>query len=509
MPSAADKSLARSSPAGYAFYCSEGTWIPAEHLLLLNEKLADVAAGRTKRLMVFMPPRHGKSELISRYFPAWYLGRFPERKVMLTSYADTFAASWGRQARDVFSEFNPGLFGVDVNKETAGGGQWEVQGHRGIMVTAGVGGGITGKGADLLIIDDPVKNADDAGSETIQEKQINWWKSTARTRLMPGGAVVLVMTRWHEGDLAGQLLRDWQDNDADAWEVISLPGIAEDGCTASYPPSKTIELGPDPLGRAPGEALWPAMYPVDVLEATRRAMGNYWFNAMYQQRPADAAGNLFKKEHFRYYTRDGSGLVRIHRDGGDQVFDPGYAAAKFMTVDCASSDKTSADYTVVSTWLVTPDRDLLLWDRERFQFQGPDVKLLIRRVFFEQRPGFVGIERAQAGQTIIQELVREGIPVVPLVPDTDKLSRALPAVARYEEHRVYHPMGPGFDWVLDEWEPELLKFPNASHDDQVDTVAYAGLQLPFLGPPPDPNAVSRTRPGKGTTLTGGLLSRNL
>jgi predicted phage terminase large subunit-like protein len=513
------KVLARSSPAGFAWYASGERWVPADHLMLLSQKLVDAAAGRIKRLMVFMPPRHGKSELISKYTPAWYLGRFPDRQVMLASYSDQFAASWGRKARDEFKEHGPSLFGVRVNPETAGGGQWHVLGRDGVMVTAGVGGGLTGKGAHLLIIDDPVKNSQDAASEVIQQAQIDWWKSTARTRLMPGGSVVLVMTRWHEADLAGRLIADWQAEGGDEWEIISLPGIAEERCSVSYPPAKMLDVGADALGRGPGEALWPKKlhagnlvgFDLEDLEQTRRAMGGHWFNAMYQQRPSAAEGNLFQKKHFRYYEREAGGLIRIFRENGTEVFDPDHSVLKFCTVDAAESEKKSADFTVVATWLVTPSRDLLLWNRERVKFEGPEVKSLIRRVNFAERPSIICVEKASAGTGILQELVREGLPLIALHPDTDKITRALPMVARYEEHRVFHPRGIGFEWVQEEWEPELLNFPNALNDDQVDVAAYAGLQLPLLGGHGAlrGGAVSQTRSGRAGTLTGGLLSQNL
>ncbi len=503
-------SLARASPAGFAYHASGQRWIPAEHLLHLSEKLVDVAAGRCKRLMVFMPPRHGKSELISKYFPAWYLGRFPDNQVILTSYSDQFAAAWGRRARDEFDENCERLFGLKVNKETAGGSSWEVADRDGIMVTAGVGGGITGKGAHLMIIDDPVKNASDAASGTIQQAHIDWWKSTARTRLMPGGAVVLVMTRWHEGDLAGQLLKAQMEEDGDEWEIISLPGLAEESCSASYPEAQSIDLGPDPLGREMGAPLWPEFYAVEDLHKTRAAMGTYWFNAMYQQRPSAAEGNLFKKTNFRYFEkRDGLALIHHQDERGLELFDPSYCKVKFCTVDCAESEKKSADYSVISTWIVTVNSDLLLWDRQREQYERHDLKAMIKRVFYVQQPQIVFIENASAGTWVIKELTLEGLPVVPLNADADKITRSWPAIARYEEHRIFHPMGEGFEWVKKEWEPELLGFPNTSNDDQVDTVAYAGMQLPFLGGVTrEAGGVSKIRSGKGT-LTGGLMTRRL
>jgi predicted phage terminase large subunit-like protein len=477
------KALARSSPAGLAWYCSGGkeggelAWIPAEHLLILSQKLVDVAAGRIPRLIVTMPPRHGKSELISKYTPAWFLGTFPDKKVMLTSYADTFAAQWGRRARDILKEFGPELWGVSVDPETSGGQLWEVDGHDGIMVTAGLSGGLTGKGGHLLIIDDPVKNSQEAQSEVTRDAHHDWWKSTARTRLQKGAGVVLVMTRWHEDDLAGRLLQDAENDEGDQWEILNLPGLAE--APDDIAPDELASWR-DPLGRKVGDPLWPQMFDREALLQTKKAMGTYWFTAMYQQRPAPAEGMLFKAKNFRYYTRDESGILTLHKDNDTYLFDPDYGI-KFSTMDVAASESEDADFTVFSTWLVTPQKDLVLYDRERVKFEGPDLAPFVRRKFYELRPSIIGIERLGYGLTIIQELLREGLPIIRLEPDKDKVSRALPACARYEEHRIFHPTGDGYGWVKEEWEPELLSFPNAAHDDQVDTVAYAALQLPMLG----------------------------
>lgn len=502
------KTLARTSPAGLAWWASGGNhgeaqWIPAPHLIMLSQKIVDVATGRCPRLIVTMPPRHGKSELISRFAPAWFLGNFPNKKVILASYSDTFAAWWGRRARDVLEEHGEDLFGVRINQESKSGAHWEVDRHEGVMVTAGVGGGITGKGAHFMVIDDPVKNSQDAASETIRDIHGEWWKSTARTRLQKGAGVILVMTRWHEDDLAGRMIADSMKGEGDHWEVLNLPAFCEDES--------------DALGREIDDVLWPEMFDKDWMEQTKKALGTYWFSALYQQRPAPASGLLFKRENFRYYRKmdacneQGDNIIEIYKDNGPTIFDPAYGT-KFCTVDVAASSKQDADYTVVSTWIVTVDRDLILWDRERVQFEGPDLAPFIRRIYFEQRPSLIGIERLGHGLQIIQELVREGLPIIRLEPDTDKVSRALPACARYEEHRIYHPQGP--QWVGEEWEHELLVFPNGKNDDQVDTVAYAALQLPMLSAGNQRNRNTGTprddvspRGGRSGTLLGGMMSR--
>lgn len=482
---------------------SEGAWIVAPHLSLLSQKIVDVSTGRCPRLIVTMPPRHGKSELISKYTPAWFLGNFPDKKVMLASYADTFAAQWGRKSRELLEEWGPKLWGVRLSVDSKGGQQWEVATKKGgkradgVMVTAGVGGGLTGKGAHLLIIDDPVKNAEEAQSERIREAHHDWWKSTARTRLQAGAGVILVMTRWHEDDLAGRLLMDEVEG-GDKWEILNLPGLCEDSAI-------------DPLGREEGDPLWPEFFDVEWMAATKRAMGTYWFTAMYQQRPAPADGMLFKRQNFNYYIKhevtdptQGQLVTVYHRNKPTEILDTHFCT-KFTTVDVAASEKEQADYTVAATWMVTPSKDLLLWDLERVKFDGPDVLPFLRRIYFEQRPAIMGIERLGYGLTIIQELLREGLPVVRLEPDKDKITRALPACARYEEHRVFHPRGPS--WV-DDFESELLVFPNGKHDDQVDAAAYAALQLPFVGAGNPLTGGGPAQRERGKTITGGLLAKN-
>lgn len=490
--------IARSSPAGLAWYASGGAWILAPHLQLLSQRIVDVATGRCPRLIVTMPPRHGKSELISKYTPAWFLGNYPDRKVMLTSYADTFAADWGRMARGILEELGPSVFGVRVNQMAAGGQRWEVVPPRdrkgvspGVMVTAGVGGGLTGKGADLLIIDDPIKNSEEAQSERTRDAQHDWWKSTARTRLQRGAGVILVMTRWHEDDLAGRLLGDALEG-GDQWEVLNLPAVCErDG---------------DELGRRVGEPLWPEMFDSDFMERTRAAQGNYWFSAMYQQRPAPADGMLFRRENLRYFDwedRD-AGLVRVHGDSGSRIFDIHYGTV-FQTVDVAGTSKEASDFTVCSTWCVTTDRDLLWLDCARVKFDSLDVAGFVRRQIQQWSPLLCCIERLGFGLTVIQELLREGLPIVRLEPDKDKVARALPAVARTEEGRVFLPSRA--EW-RDDVEAQLLAFPNAAHDDIVDTLSYAALQLPTMQAAPRFGDGGYQR-SAGRTLTGGLLKAAL
>lgn len=232
--------------------------------------------------MVFMPPRHGKSELCSHYLPAWYLGMWPDKKVILTSYEASYAASWGRKCRDTLEEYGAQMFGVSVRQDSRAADSWSIEGHSGEMHTAGCMGPITGQGANLLIIDDPVKNAEEALSQTIRDKTWDWYLSTAMTRLDDQhSAVILIMTRWHQDDLAGRLL----DREAGKWEVVDFPALARTD---------------DPLGRKEGHALWPMRFGEEYLAEIRDRPGAaYWWNSMYQQRPTSEDGLLFKRQDFK------------------------------------------------------------------------------------------------------------------------------------------------------------------------------------------------------------------
>lgn len=248
------------------------TWQTPPHLRAVNKRLVKLATGKIDRLCVAMPPRHGKSLLISQYFPAWFLLVYPWKRVILCSYEADFAAQWGRKVRDVVTQWGR-AFGVSVAADSKAADRWEIAGEGGGMQTAGVGGPVLGKGADLLILDDLTKNAQEALSETHRAKTWDWLMSTALTRLEPGGAVVNVQQRWHPEDVTGQLLA----SETARWDVLTLPAIAE---------------ADDPLGRKPGEALWPARYPLAELER-KRALHPGWFAAQYQQKPKALTGAVF------------------------------------------------------------------------------------------------------------------------------------------------------------------------------------------------------------------------
>lgn len=412
--------------------------------------------GRTKRLIITMPPRHGKSELCSKYFPAWYLGNFPDRRIILTSYEATFAASWGRKARDVFEEVGLALFDKTVSQVSGAAAAWDIQGHQGGMNTAGVGGPITGKGAHVLIIDDPIKNQDDARSETIRTTAKNWYMSTAYTRLEaePEGAIILIMTRWHEDDLAGWLLKLAEDDpEADQWEVFNLPAIAEETR------DKQGRLVPDAIGREPGEALWPKRFPIERLQRIKRSleMGAFWFSAMYQQRPQPATGSIWKLPWFKV------------ADGLPTSYD-----SMVQAWDTAQKQNELNDYSACATVGMKTNTAYVL-NVYRARLDSPNLLRAIKEQYRLWRPQIIVIEDASSGTSAYQTLKKESkLPVVlQSTQGKDKVARANIVTPYVEGGRVLFAPGAWYSDLV----AELLSFPLGTHDDMNDALVYALIRL--------------------------------
>jgi predicted phage terminase large subunit-like protein len=447
------------SPVSFAIHISKGTWKPASHLLLLEEKLIALKKRKLKRLIVSMPPRHGKSSFLSLYFPAWYLFRNPTHKIILTSYEADFASSWGRKVRDIFLEFGR-EWGREIREDSQAVYRWELKTGGG-MYTAGVGGPITGKGGDLIIVDDPIKNAEEANSKTMREKLWDWYKSTLYTRLEPNGILIVIATRWHEDDLIGRLIKT-EKND---WEILNLPAIAEED--EDYGIFK----------RKKGEALWPERYPVEELLKIKASIGDYWWNALYQGHPSPYGGGLFKREYFRYYESKGTYFL-LH---GEQDKLVSLADCTIIqTVDLATSLKEKADYFVIGTFAITQSKDIIVLDIYRERCEGPEQKIIIKNLYERFKPAYIGIESVQYQVALAQDLQHEGYPVKKLISKEDKWSRALGIATRYQAGKVYHPIQSSW---LNDFEEELLLFPVGEHDDQVDVISYCGLEVLNLEEP--------------------------
>jgi predicted phage terminase large subunit-like protein len=447
--------LSRATPAGLAATASRGRWRTAPHLDLLNDRLVAVAEGRCPRLLITMPPRHGKSYLTSHHFPAWFLGVYPDRRVILTSYEADFAAGWGRKARDVLEVVGPDLFGVAVRHDSKAADRWDIEGHTGGMTTAGVGGPITGKGADLLIIDDPVKNAEEAASPTYRQRAWDWYTSTAYTRLEPGGAVVLIQTRWHEDDLAGRVIANAAES-GESWDVLNLPALAE---------------GSDPLGRRPGQALWPERFDEVDLARIRATLGSYYFTSLYQQRPAPAEGDIFRRSWFSVVDAHPATADRVRY--WDKAGTEGGGAHTAGVLMSRVDDLYHIEDVVRGQWSAL-EREMVI--RQTAEADGKSVA-----VWVEQEPGSGGKESAEATVRNLAGFIVHAERVT-----GDKVTRARPFAAQAEAGNVRLVRGGWNAAFLD----EAITFPNGKFKDQIDAASGAFNKLAV--PRPDYRLYSLT-----------------
>lgn len=455
-PSALRAELARRRLLDFAQFTLASYRAGRVHALLASE-LEAVERGDVLRLMVFMPPRTGKTELLIR-FVAWTLGRHPDWPLLYTSYGADLAWEKSGEARAVVEgeEFGE-VFGarrsamtqaVEIDPASRAVQRWKIKQRRGGVVAQGVGGPITGKGGRVIIIDDPVKNREEAESPTMREKAWGWYTSTLRTRLEPGGAIVLVMTRWHMDDLAGRLLSlAEQDHQADQWRVVKLPAIALPG---------------DAMGRAPGEALDPARFDEAALATTKASIGSRDWSALYQQEPLPAEGGMFKLPWFtivdaaprqgrrvRYWDKAATA------GGGD------YSAGVLMV---RSEGLYYVEDVVRGQWSAGERNRVMLqtaqMDRERY---GGEVVTWV-----EQEGGSGGKESAEA---TIQLLA--GYSVAVEHPTGSKEVRAMPYAAQAEAGNVRLVKGLWNRAYLE----ELGTFPLGAHDDQVDASSGAFNKL--------------------------------
>ncbi|MCI1696477.1 phage terminase large subunit [Aneurinibacillus aneurinilyticus] len=416
-------------------YESDGMWKSARHLEHLCEKLEAVERGEIRRLMVFMPPRHGKSEVVSKKFPSYFLGRNPDKEVIISSYSSDLAYDFSRIARNTLKEWGMRLWGIQVAKDSGAVGRWGIDGTRGGFTAAGVGGPITGRGAHVAIIDDPFKNWQDAASKTIRETVWDWYRSTLRTRLAPGGAVILVMTRWHEDDLAGRLLKEMKEGTGEHWEVVSLPAVAEEG---------------DSLGREVGEVLWPERFPPHEYSEMKRAVGSRLWISLYQQRPAPDEGQIFKRDWWRFYRELPSAF--------DEVI---------QSWDCTFKDSNDSDYVVGQVWgRIGADKYLL--DQVRAQMNFPATISAIRSLSAKWPQAHAKyVEDKANGPAVIATLKREISGLIPVNPEGGKVVRAQAVSPAIEAGNVFLPDSSIAPWIHDFIE-EYAAFPNGANDDQVD-----------------------------------------
>lgn len=415
-----------------------------KHQKYLYERLERVTTGECKRLQIAMPPRHTKSETVTVRYAAWRLEQNPSLRIVIGAYNQKLANKFSRKIKRLLKgrvEFSPDCKAVEEWETTAGGG----------IRAIGVGSGITGYGADLIIIDDPVKSRKQAESETYRDNTWEWFCDDLYTRLEPGGQIILIQTRWHSDDLSGRLQKEMLEEDGEQWEIVSLPALAEEN---------------DPLGRQVGEALCPERYDEEKLGKIKKKLGAYSFAALYQQRPIPTEGGLFK---FDWFTKD-----KIKDKAPDGLrWCRGY--------DLAISQRTSADFT--ASFRCAFDKEGNLWIEGGFckRVEYPEQKrYVIERMKAEGRTEH-GIEKALHGIALVQDLRRvqsirgKAFRAVPV--DADKYTRALPWANLAEEGKVFFVRGTG-SWIRELIE-ELIVFTGKgdTHDDRVDAISVAVQML--------------------------------
>jgi len=407
------------------------------HQLFLYKALHRLTTGECKRLIITMPPRHGKSETVTIRYAAWRLERDPKLNIILGSYNQKLANRFSRRIRTIVEERLP------LAKDKRSADEWETK-VRGGVKAVGVGAGITGFGGSLVIIDDPVKNRAQAESRTMRDNVWDWFNDDIYTRLEPGASMILIQTRWHEDDLAGRLLKQSADG-GEVWEKVDLPALAEDG---------------DPLGREIGEALWPERYSTEALEAIRRQQGTYSFSALYQQQPVPSDGGLFKREWFQHI-----------------VSRPPIGLAWARGYDLAVSTKTTSDHTASFRCAFDRSGNLYIADGFRRRIEYPEQRRYVIDRVREERNTSHGIEKALHGQALVQDLRQDpkvrGRPIEAIRVDADKITRALAWAGLAEDGKVILVQG---TWI-DDFVDEVCSFPYGAHDDQVDAVSLAVRML--------------------------------
>jgi predicted phage terminase large subunit-like protein len=439
---------ARENLAWFLEYESDGAWQPAPHAELVCSALERVERGECKRLILCMPPRHSKSETVSKKFPAWYLGKRPDREVILACHTDTLACDFSRIARGTFREWGKRLWDLELNPESQAVDRWGIAGHRGSMVAVGIGGPITGRGAHLAIVDDPFKNWQEAMSPTIRANILQWYKSTLRTRLAPGGAIIIVMTRWHEEDLVGTLLKEMQkgDPEADQWEIINLPAEAEEN---------------DPLGRKPGEWLWSGRFSDSDYRSTKATLGPYLWGGMYQQHPSPLEGNIFKREWWQYFNQ------WPNLEEFDEII---------QSWDMAFKDQKENDFVVGQVW-GRKAADKYLLDTTVGHLSFVETLQAVKNMSAKWPTSYAKyVEDKANGPAVINTLHSQVSGLIAVEPMGSKEARAVAASPQVQSGNVYLPSPMLALWVED-FVNELAAFPTGSHDDQVDACTQALLQL--------------------------------
>lgn len=415
------------------------------HHRALAALLEAIARGDKDRICVNIAPRFGKSHMVSYYFPAWFLGNYPNQKVMMVSHTADLAVDFGRKVRNLIdSELYHDIFpNVALSADSKSAGRWHTS-FGGEYFAIGVGGALAGRGADLLLIDDPHSEQDVlAGNYDVFDKAYDWYAFGARTRLMPGGRVALVQTRWATNDLTGRLVQDQVKNHkADQFEVVEFPAIL---------PS--------------GKSLWPEQWPLEMLERTKASMPTFQWNAQYQQQPTSEEGAIVKREWWQEWTKD----------------EPPKCQYILTSWDTAFEKNNRADFSACTTWGVwfnEEDHDnthLILLNAYKGRWEFPELKQRAMDDYKEWEPDGVIVEKRASGAPLIYELRAMGIPVQEFTPGKgqDKIARLNSVSDLFASKRIWAPATRWAEEVIE----EVAAFPAGAHDDFVDSMTQALMRF--------------------------------
>ena len=417
-------------------------FIAGNHHKIIAKKFEAIASKKIKRLIVNMPPRHTKSEFASFLFPAWMMGREPRLKIIQTSHTAELAQRFGRKVRNLIDtqDYQNIFPGMELSADSKAAGRWETNAG-GEYFSAGVGGAITGRGADLLIIDDPHKEQDVRADGKAFEKAMNWYTAGPRQRLQPGGKIVIVMTRWSTKDITGQLLKSQSEEGSDQWEVVELPALLPDG-----------------------KPVWPEYWSSEELLKTKASIPVSNWLAQYMQQPTAEEGAILKREWWQDWT---------------QKYPPplDYIVQSY---DTAFTKKATSDFSAITTWGVFTTEDqgqnIILLNAFKDRFEFPELRRVALEEYQDWRPDMVIIEAKASGLPLTHELRQMDIPVINFTPSkgNDKHTRVNSVAPLFESGKVWAPLHEHFAQEVVE---ECASFPFGEHDDYVDSTTQAIMRI--------------------------------
>ena len=429
-------------------------YLVGKHHKILATMLMGIERGDKDRICVNIPPRHGKSQLVSIYFPAWFLGRNPDKKVMMVSHTTDLAVDFGRKVRNLISsdEYQAIFPLVRLAQDSKSAGRWNTN-SGGEYYACGIGSALAGRGADLLLVDDPHSEQDVInGNFEVFETAYEWFTFGARTRLMPGGRVAIIQTRWHMDDLTGRVTRDMVNNDlSDQYEVVEFPAI--------------LEIESKKSGKVVHKPLWPEFFDMKALERTKASMPVFQWNAQYQQQPTAEEAAVVKREWWQEWTSE----------------NPPVCEYIIMSLDAAAEKHNRADFTALTTWGVFLNEEenayhiiLLNSIKERLEF--PELKALAMQEYSEWEPDSFIVEKKSSGAALYQEMRRTGLPVQEYTPHRgsgDKMARLNSVADIIASGMVWVPQTRWAEEVIE----EIAGFPFMSHDDLVDSTVMALMRF--------------------------------